>query len=282
MRLTCLGTGTPEPHARRASSGYLLEIGADRILLDCGGGVFDRLLQAGFRPKDITHLFFTHLHSDHMMDYARLVHAAWDEGGAPLKVFGPAPIGDITRGYFGERGVMRHDLAARTELGPSQQVWLARGGTLPRDWPAPEVTEIRPGAAVEGEGWRLSSCSVPHAQPYLECMGFAVEAEGHRIVYSGDAGLNEPLEHLAEGADLLIHWCYRFDGEDAAPDMAQMTPTPREIATMAARARVKHLLLSHIRVKHDTDDQKAAAVTAMQEVFPGTCGIAEDLDDFDF
>lgn len=277
MKLTCLGTGTPEPHKARASSGYLLEIGTDRILMDCGGGVVDRLLQAGHLPSDITHLVFSHLHSDHMMDYARLVHAAWDEGAPPMQVFGPAPIAQITEGYFGENGVLAHDLYARTELKPSQDVWVARGGTLPRPWPAPSVTEIAPGAFVEGAGWRIAAFSVPHAQPFLECMGFSVEAEGKKIVYSGDAGLNAPLESFCGGADLLLHWCYRFDGEDAGEEMAAMTPTPTEIAQMAARARVKRLLLTHIRVKHDTPAQKAEACAAMARVFEGEAGIAEDL-----
>ncbi|MDN3722269.1 MBL fold metallo-hydrolase [Roseibium salinum] len=161
MRLTILGSGSPEAYARRASSGYLLEAGDDVILFDCGGGVFDNLVRTGRKPSDVTHLFFTHLHSDHMMDYARLVHAAWDEGGAPLRVFGPPPIARITEQYFGAEGVLSHDLRARTRFLPSQEVWKARGGTLPRPWPAPEVTEIRPGFVFEGDGWRLTSCEVP-------------------------------------------------------------------------------------------------------------------------
>ena len=96
MKITCLGTGSPEPHIRRASSGYLVEVGNDKILLDCGGGVVTRLIESGRLPSDITHLFFSHLHSDHMMDYARLVHCAWDEGSKPLLVHGPKPIAKIT------------------------------------------------------------------------------------------------------------------------------------------------------------------------------------------
>jgi ribonuclease Z len=109
----------------RASSGYLVEVGADRILLDCGGGVFDRLLQSGRRPSDITHIVFSHLHSNHMMDYARLVHAAWDEGGVPIKVYGPKPISAITEKLFGRDGVFAPDLVARTEHPASQEVWTA-------------------------------------------------------------------------------------------------------------------------------------------------------------
>jgi Metal-dependent hydrolases of the beta-lactamase superfamily III len=57
MKLTILGSGSPEAHVRRASSGYLLEAAGDVILFDCGGGVFDNLLRAGRKPSDVTHLF---------------------------------------------------------------------------------------------------------------------------------------------------------------------------------------------------------------------------------
>jgi len=280
MKLTILGSGSPEAYARRASSGYLLEIGADRILFDCGGGVFDNLLRAGLLPRDITHLVFSHLHSDHMMDYARLVHAAWDEGGAPLKVYGPSPIAAMTDQYFGPTGVMAQDLRARTELPQSQEVWVARGGTLPRPWPAPEVTEIKPGFQLQGDGWQLVSVAVPHAQPLLTCMGFAVTAGGRKFVYSGDAGLNDPLRALAQDADLLLHWCYRLDGAPATESMKRVTPTPSEIGAMAHAAGVKHLLLTHFRKHMDGEANHAAAQAAVSAVYDGPFAIVEDLDVF--
>ncbi|MEO0914106.1 MAG: MBL fold metallo-hydrolase, partial [Pseudomonadota bacterium] len=249
MRLTILGSGSPEAYTRRASSGYLVEVGNDRILFDCGGGVFDNLLRSGRLPSDITHIVFSHLHSDHMMDYARLVHAAWDEGGAPIEVAGPAPIKAITEGYFGPAGVLAHDLRARTELPQSQEVWVARGGTLPRPWPAPVVREIAPGQTIEGAGWRIRSCAVPHAQPFLECMAFSLTHGGKTFVYSGDAGLWPELQELCANADLLLHWCYRLDGEEVTPKVAATTPTPSDIGKMARHAGARALMLTHFR-KH--------------------------------
>lgn len=280
MKLTVLGSGSPEAYLRRASSGYLLDIGDDVVLFDCGGGVYDNLLRAGRKPSEITHIFFSHLHSDHMMDYARLIHAAWDEGGRPVQVFGPDPIGFITQGYFGPQGVLSHDLRARTELLPSQEVWKARGGTLPRPWPAPDVTEINPGFAFQGNGWRLTSCEVPHAQPALTCMAFAVESEGRKFVYSGDAGICDALTALITDADLLLHWCYRLDGETAHPLMLPVTPTPSQIAQVAKSAGVKRLLLTHFRVHMDAPEGHAAALKALEEHFGEDSRIVEDLDEY--
>lgn len=277
MRLTILGSGSPEAYQRRASSGYLIDIAGDRILFDCGGGVFDNLLRAGRRPSEITHIVFSHLHSDHMMDYARLIHAAWDEGGDPVTVVGPAPIAAITEGYFGPGGVLAHDLRARTEHPASQAVWTARGGSLPRAWPSPVVHEIDAGASFQGSAWRLTSCEVPHVQPFMQCMGFALESQGKTFVYSGDAGSCEALERIAQDADLLLHWCYRLDEDPPTPAGSTLSPSPTEIATMAKRLAVRRLLITHFRVSMDEPKRFETAITALRDHFGADARVAEDL-----
>ncbi len=282
MKLTVLGSGSPEAYVRRASSGHLLDVGDQRILFDCGGGVFDRLLQIGLVPSDIDILFFSHLHSDHMMDYARLVHAAWDEGGKALRVFGPKPIAEITKRFFGPDGALAYDLVARTELQGSQEVWLARGGRLPRPWPAPEVVEIEAGFSMVERGWEISSCAVPHAQPYLTCMAYALVAEGKKFVYSGDAGMSDTFAAFSQDADLLLHWCYRLSDQTDVSDFYKSTaPTPPEIAEMAARQSVKRLVLTHFRKHMDDPEKMQTALQQMQRACAAPCVIAEDLDQFE-
>ncbi|MDJ0639522.1 MAG: MBL fold metallo-hydrolase [Paracoccaceae bacterium] len=281
MKLTVLGSGSPEPYARRASSGYLLEVAGTRILLDCGGGVYSRLLEAGYMPEDVDYLFFTHLHSDHMMDYGRLIHGAWEMAGNSPRVFGPAPLAHINERLFGADGALAHDLRARTEFEPSKEVWRARGGVLPRPWPAPEVTEIAPGFVYEADGWRLTACEVPHAQPHLICMAFRVDAGGKSFVYAGDAGHCEALSTLAQNVDLLLHWCYRGEGETVTPMLDRLSPTPLETARFAKEACVKRLLLTHFRVHMDSDEGHARAKAALAEGFGPNAGIVEDLDVYD-
>ena len=239
--------------------------------------MFDNLLRTGLIPSDITHVFFSHLHSDHMLDYARLIHAAWDEGGAQIKVIGPKPVQFVTDGLFGPNGVLSHDIRARTELKPSQQVWVARGGTLPRPWPSPSVQEIEPGFQCSESDWTLRSCEVPHAQPVFACVAYSLEAEGKKFVYSGDAAQCETLKELAHGADVLLHWCYRFDDEPVHPALAAMTPTPSEIGGLARQAGVGSLILSHFRRRADRNDSLKEARAAAETAFSGPVEIAEDL-----
>ena len=216
-----------------------------------------------------------------MMDYARLVHAAWDESGATIKVFGPSPIKDITTGYFGPNGVLAHDLNARTKLPGSQEVWVARGGTIPRPWPAPEVQEITAGNMIKGEEWNIQFTTAPHAQPYLECLALALTHQNKKFVYSGDAGLCPEIETLAKNADLLLHWCYRLDGEQVSENLAEVTPTPSEIGAMAKRVGVHSLILTHFRKHMDDPAHHEQAIKNGSEAFGKTITIAEDLQQFE-
>ena len=53
MKITLLGTGSPVPSTKRASSGYLIETGSDVIVMDHGPGAFTRLMQAGKRTRNL-------------------------------------------------------------------------------------------------------------------------------------------------------------------------------------------------------------------------------------
>ncbi len=172
-------------------------------------------------------------------------------------------------------------MRARTELPQSQQVWVARGGPLPRPWPAPELTEIEAGDIYEGNGWRLTAARATHAQPVLECLGFALEAKDRKFVYSGDTGLNPDIANLCQDADFLLHWCYRASGETLHPALMPFCPDPGEIADMAENAGVKRLFLSHFRIHMDKPEIHAKALADMAKRFSGEAGIIEDLQSYE-
>ena len=66
MKVTLLGTGTPIPSINRFGMSTLIEAGGQRLLFDAGRGVTMRLHQAKVPLCDITAVFLTHLHSDHL------------------------------------------------------------------------------------------------------------------------------------------------------------------------------------------------------------------------
>lgn len=179
MKITLLGTGTPTPSLTNMSSGYMVEVAGDVILFDHGPGSHHRMMEAGVKATDVSHVFFSHLHYDHCLDYVRLLMTRWDQsdGRLPeLKVYGPPHIQRMTDLIIGDDGIFGPDLKARTEHQLSIDVFESRGGTPPRALPAPEVTELRSGDVVEGNGWQVSARSVVHVQPYLVCYGFRLDS----------------------------------------------------------------------------------------------------------
>lgn len=280
LTVTLLGTGTPAPSMTRQSSGYLIEIGRDLIVWDHGPGAHHRLIESGRRTIDVTHAFFTHLHYDHCMDYGRLVLQRWDQGAGripDLKVYGPPPIARMTEQLFGADGIYGPDIRARVEHRSSLDVYEARGGTVPRRWPAPVVTEIHAGSVVEGEGWKITVGHAQHVQPYLECLALRIDTKDGSICYSGDSGPHDAIVELAKGCDLLIHMNHHFSGTEPTPAYRAAVGSHRDNALTASKAGVKTLVLTHLLAQIDQPGVREQIVHEIQQVFKGKVIWGEDL-----
>ena len=66
MRLTILGSGTSVASKIRKSPGYLLEINGTLNLLDCGPGIIHQLAHTQYIIQDISNIFISHVHLDHV------------------------------------------------------------------------------------------------------------------------------------------------------------------------------------------------------------------------
>lgn len=281
MRITLLGTGTPAPSLHRAGSGYLLEIGDDTIVLDHGPGAHHRLLQSGRSAGDIDYAFFSHLHYDHCVDYPRLVLSRWDMGVGnlqELQVCGPSPIGRMNELLFGPDGVYDGDLTARTHHRCSLDIYEARGGVLPRGRPAPIVHEVRAGDEIQGNGWTARAGEAWHFQPYLECISWRFDCAEESLCYAGDSGgVCDGLVDLATGCDVLIHMNHFISGTEPSAEYRKACGNHLDTATVAARAGVGTLVLTHMTGQIDRPGVREQVIAEMREIFEGTLIWGEDL-----
>src|SRR5881394_2925996 len=68
IKVTLLGTAAGPPvNLDRFEAGTLVEAGNQKLLFDCGRGVTFRLTQAGVNLAQVSKVFLTHLHSDHVV-----------------------------------------------------------------------------------------------------------------------------------------------------------------------------------------------------------------------
>jgi len=279
-KITLLGTGTPAPSLSRQGSGYLFEVGDDLIVMDHGPGAHHRLLESGHRAVDVNHAFFTHLHYDHCMDYARLVLQRWDQGAdkiPDLHVYGPAPIARMTDLLFSPDGVYGPDIRARIEHQSSIDQFTARGGKAPRNRPAPRVREIKPGDVIQGNGWKVTVGQAHHVQPYLECLAFRLDAPDGSVCYTGDSGAHDDIVELARGCDVLIHMNHYFSGTAPSPAYRAACGNHKDNALTAKRAGVKTLVLTHLHGQIDQPRIREQIVHEIQQVFDGKVVWGEDL-----
>jgi ribonuclease Z len=281
VKLTLLGTGTPTPSLKRASSGYLIEIGDDVIVMDHGPGAHHRLLQTGKRAVDVTHIFFSHLHYDHCCDFARLFLTRWDMGAnriPELNVYGPPHTRRMTELLFNEDGAFGPDITSRIKHQGSIDIFVARGGVPPRRWPAPSIREVVPGDKVQGSGWSVTVGTASHVQPYLECYGYRIDSPEGSICYSGDSGGVAPgIVELAQGCDVLIHMNHYFSGTEPTPIYRLVCGNHVDTAQVAQRAGVKTLVLTHFLEQIDQPGVREKILSEVSKIYKGNVIWGEDL-----
>lgn len=274
MKITLLGTGCPQVSARRRGPANLVQAGALSILVDCGSGVTQRLVEAGSAGKHLDALFLTHLHSDHLVDLYQLIVSSWHQGrDRPQKIFGPR---GTRRFVDGMMALWKPELDARIahEKRPSTTALRI------------DVTEISAGEVWNEGGLKITAIAVRH-QPVTEAFGFIFEDGRHKAVFSGDTAYCPELISAARGADALVHECFihremlllpGVRTPETLANVAAYHTLSTEVGKAAHEAQAKCLILNHfVPVDFDGD----ALLAEVRGDFAGPVIVGEDLMTFD-
>ncbi len=266
-----LGSGGPIPDDKRASAGYLVwsQSGA-RVLVDAGGGTFQRFGEAEAELNTLDVIALTHLHTDHSADLPALLKGTFfSDRSQDLVVSGPAGAGafpgvtSFVQGLFGaEVGVYRY------------LSWLldpTMGGF------SLDLHEVDPATrtavqVLSSASVKLEAVGVEHGP--VPALAYRVEVEGYAVVFSGDQNGNNP--HFADfvrGADVLV--MHHPVPERTNAVAASLHARPSEIAEVAARAKVPHLVLSHHMARSLAGLDEGMA--AIRKRYDGRVTVAEDL-----
>lgn len=242
LSFTFLGTGAPPVSLRRAGPSHLVRAGGQTVLIDCGARVAHHLVEAGVRATDIDALIVTHLHSDHIVDFYQLVITSWHQGrDRPWRVIAPGPAIKALRAHYAAYGDER-TLRIAFEKRPSATGLDVSFG---------ELTE----STLAGFGaLQINAFEVDHA-PVAPAFGLGFSHGGSRIVFSGDTRPCAALERAAAGADLLVSEVYverempvtaGVRSAETVQAVKSYHMTPQEVASLANRAGVKAVALTHI------------------------------------
>jgi len=277
MKLQLLGTGSPNPLPERQGAAVLLSRGSEHLLFDAGRGVTTQLVRAGVAPHQLTAVFLTHHHYDHIGNLGDLLLTAWHGGVSRLPLIGPPGTESIVQALF--------EQVYQREIRFSLALAQACANPMPHIREVIPVIPIAAAQSYQHGDWRIYAAAVDHGhqlgftQAEWPCLGYRIEVDGKSIVISGDAIACESLIALAHDADVLVQCCY-------LPDIALNTParqllsrlviaTSGQAGKIATQAGVKTLVLTHF--SDISRDMLAAIEDDVRRDFAGSLYLGEDL-----
>jgi ribonuclease BN (tRNA processing enzyme) len=217
VEITILGSGASLLSPDRVLAGLMVEIADNPLIFDIGPGVLHRLSCSLPELTRIRHVFLSHFHVDHCSDLPGLMQSMWLMGYKnSLNVYGPEHIENAFKGI----SLIFPYLIPKLPL---------------------KLYVTKPGFQAKTQDWTVTAFPVDHGD--MEAYGFLIEAEGKRVVYSGDTRPCAETLKQAKGADLLIHECSL---PDRMKDQAPNHTTPGELGALAAQAEVKTLVITHL------------------------------------
>ena len=271
LTLRFLGTSASRPTVERNVTALAVVREGETMLFDCGEGTQRQMMRYGI-SFNVSDIFFTHWHADHVLGVAGLLRTMGLQGRTePLRLWGP-------------RGAARV-LRRAESLGSEQRL----------GFPV-EVEELEPGAPLARKDYAIVPYAVEHGGNSL---GFALVEEerrgrfnpeharelgipegplwgqlhrgrpvtlpdgrvieprelvgptrpGRRIVISGDTRPCDATVEMARHADLLVHEA-TFGDEEAARATETGHSTAREAARVALAADVDRLVLTHFSARY--------------------------------
>jgi ribonuclease Z len=277
MRVIALGTGRPFVRRAQANTSWLVELGnGDKFVFDFGSGSQTNFTALEIPHQDVTAYFATHLHADHVGDFAQAWIGSWTGGRTkPLVIYGPS--GPEPR--FGTRHFV--------ETQVSSFAWdtATRLGLLPDGGAEVQVNEFdfrQTGAVYDVNGVVIKSFPAVHI--YDGPVSFRLEWNGLCFVFSGDTTPSQFFVDNAKNADLLIHEAFNtvsqlmersgYD-EKTATGVGTMAHTaPVEAGYVLDQVRPRLGVLYHFFNDFDTAPEIEREV---RKHYQGALALARDL-----
>ena len=277
LKVTLLGTGTPVPIIERFGPSILVEAGSEKLLFDCGRGVPLRLWQLHIPMRDVTAVFFTHLHSDHVVGFPDLWLTGWLPSPfglrtKPMRVYGPEGTTQMMR-YL--KKAYQADLRIRIA---DEKIPPVGAAIITR-----EITE---GVVYEKNGLKVTAFNVDHGEFIKPAFGYRIDYQGRSVVLSGDTRFSENLIRFSKGADVLFHEvgvakAENLSTSDAARRIIGHHTTPEDAGRVFDRVKPRLAVYTHI-VLLSTDLTINAPtvddlVSLTRKTYSGPFEVGEDL-----
>lgn len=220
--LCFLGTGGSVATEERDNTSFLLSHERRLILIDCPGGVLQKIKRLNFDPRKVNSILVTHIHPDHVYGLPSFVHSLMlDE--CLISLYGSDETVIFCRKLLDLFHLQDEKIKTRIDfvsLKPDQIFDLI-------------------------DSVKCTSLKVSHSTSSL-AFHFYFDRDKKELVYSGDTPSDPLLFQEAARKDYLIHDCSapsRFFKKD--PSLSKMHTNSLELGYFSQRSGVKCLIPCH-------------------------------------
>jgi len=248
MKITILGSGTCVPSLTRSSSSILIEIDNYKLLFDIGAGTIRQLLHTNTKISEITHIFLTHFHPDHIGEIISFLFSSRYSGlirKSPLTIIGG-------NGFINLYNQLKNIFGHLIELDSNM------------------LNLIEMSEKMDNYSCNLFEIKTANVNHNPESIAYKITnlIDSKSIVYSGDTDYCDNLIFLAKNCDLLI--C-----ESSFPDNHKVNGhlTPGLAGEIAEKSFSKKLILTHLY----PECEKTDILEECKKKYNGDVVVAKDL-----
>ncbi len=287
VRVILCGTGSPQLNGKRGQACTLIAAGGMLFLFDAGENAMRNIEAANVPIQNLSRVFITHFHSDHINGLGALANHSWIYGREePFQVWGPPGMERISKGfsevyaldnfYRSAHFVQNNEIANPV----AHEILIPRGNASSRVFDSGGVT--------------IDAYVMKHP-PVDPAYGYVLQYQGKKIFVSGDTTTDDRYLPAMQDADIVVHEAenstliqqgavvMRRLGQDkfafVAEHISDYHSDTKNLARMAERANVKHLVLTHLVPAPDGFFSRVLFTWGMSQIYRGKITVGEDGTD---
>jgi len=249
MKLTILGSGNFIPRKNRSNPCYLLDIGIETIMLDCGSGSLRQFAHADRSLWELRRIFFSHLHLDHIADFIPILFTR--------KYLQPNfPIQNLTFYAHPNFKLFYQELIGLFSKWIIDERYSFEFQQLYTD-------------CMKFNGYSMEIFQTAHTP---ESVILKFTENGKKFVYTGDTDLTETLITSCRNVDCVLTELSCMDNEPSEGHLC-----PSKVIDLVRQAQPKRVLLTHISPQNDNSN----VANEIQSTLSIPIQIVNDLDLFE-
>ena len=272
IKVVFLGTGSPVPNPQQYGQGILVVAGDTKLVFDCGRACAHQLWNIDHSYlREASHLFITHMHSDHIVGVPDLYMNGWNLGRkANLQVYGPTAADNFMRHI---RLAFEEDVVFRAD----RQLYQVSRDEL--DYVFHEVSD---GLKTTIGDITVTSFLVDH-HVVAPAFGYRIDYAGYSVLISGDTAYSENLLKYSANADVLIHEVMSPALEDLvrgmfsaeiADDIVALHTLAPDVGRVFEKSKTRLGVLTHM---NNAPDKIPELLNEIRETWGGDFVVAQDL-----